>query len=247
MNSLADYVLLVSSIAAGAVTVFQFKLDRPAHLKLLNAFTGGYLLCLTCLHLLPELYHQQGHGSEGGHDHSGILIGSLILAGFFIQIVLDTISMGVEHGHAHHLEKRFPVGVMGGLCLHAFIEALALGSPEGHHDSASRTMLLWSIVIHNYPVSIALLAILLQAGVRRSKALVILGVFAVMGPLGMTLSAHTALAAHTRELTAIVIGIFMHIATTILFESSDLHRFNLAKIVAIIVGTGLGVLTVIFH
>jgi zinc transporter ZupT len=245
MHVWVDYLLLVSSIAAGAVTVFRFKLDRPAQLKILNAFTGGYLLCITCLHLLPELYHH--HGSDSAHDHSGILIGSLILAGFFVQIVLDTISMGVEHGHAHDLEHRVPVGIIAGLYLHAFIEAMALARPEGHHDAASRSMLLWSIVIHNYPVSIAFLAILLRAGLERRKAIAILGGFALMGPMGMTLSAHTALANHTRELTAVVIGIFMHISTTILFESSDLHRFNRAKLVAILIGTGLGVLTVVFH
>jgi zinc transporter ZupT len=245
MHLWADYLLLVSSIAAGAVTVFQFKLDRPAQLKILNAFTGGYLLCITCLHLLPELYHV--HGEDHAHGHSDVFVGSLILAGFFIQIVLDTISMGVEHGHAHDLEHRLPLGVIAGLYLHAFIEALALARPDGHHDHASRDMLLWSIVIHNYPVSIAFLAILLRAGLRRRKVLTILGGFALMGPLGMTLSAHTTLAAHTRELTAIVIGIFMHIATTILFESSDVHRFNRGKLVAIVFGTGLGVLTVAFH
>jgi hypothetical protein len=72
-------------------------------------------------------------------------------------------------------------------------------------------------------------------------------VFAAMGPLGMLLSSHSTLAAYSRELTAIVIGIFMHISTTILFESSDLHRFNWAKVWAILVGLVLGILTVSFH
>jgi hypothetical protein len=46
---------------------------------------------------------------------------------------------------------------------------------------------------------------------------------------------------------AFVIGIFMHISTTILFESSDIHRFNVAKLAAIVVGTGLGILSVLAH
>ena len=52
-----DYLLLLSSIVLGAASVFLFKLYEPRHIKLLNAFTGAYLLCLTILHLLPELYH----------------------------------------------------------------------------------------------------------------------------------------------------------------------------------------------
>jgi hypothetical protein len=59
--------------------------------------------------------------------------------------------------------------------------------------------------------------------------------------------AHTGLASPTRELLAVVIGIFMHISTTILFEASDLHRFNVAKLGAIILGTVLGVASVLGH
>jgi len=167
----------------------------------------------------------------------------LILAGFFLQIVLDVISMGVEHGHTHHMHG-MPTGVLVGLCMHAFVEAMALGNAQTHHDPASRTMLLWSIVIHNYPVSIALLVMLLHSGLKRSQALGYLGLFAAMAPLGMAISSHTELAHHTRELTAVVIGIFMHIGTTILFESSDAHRFNRQKILAIMFGTVLGALSV---
>jgi zinc transporter ZupT len=196
------------------------------------------------LHLLPELYHSHGH--EAALDP--VWIGVLMLAGFFLQVGLDVISVGVEHGHTHAVRQgRTPWGVILGLCLHAFVEALALADRRTHFDPASRQLLLISIVIHNFPVSIALLAMLRQSGMTRPRALGWLAVFAAMGPLGMFLSAHTALAAHTRELTALVIGIFMHIATTILFEASDLHRFNVAKLIAMVLGTGLGIATVLMH
>jgi zinc transporter ZupT len=238
-----DYLVLLSSIVLGAITVFWFKLYDPRHIRLLNAFTGAYLLSLTLLHLLPELY--RSHNGDGVNHH--LLIGALILAGFYIQVALDVISMGVEHGHSHALHGRMPVGVISGLCLHAFVEALALGDVHEHHDPASRRLLLVSIVIHNFPVSIALLGMLLQSGMRRGAAVGWLVLFAAMAPLGMFISAHTGLAAHSRELMAIVIGIFMHISTTILFEASDAHRFNLAKLGAIVIGTGLGVASVMVH
>jgi zinc transporter ZupT len=238
-----DYFLLLSTILLGAVSVFLFKLYEPRHIKLLNAFTGAYLLCLTLLHLLPELYHP--HNASVPSDD--LKIGVLILAGFFTQIALDVISLGVEHGHAHHLPGRVPVGVLAGLCLHALVEASALGDAHTHFDPSSRRLLLWSIVLHNYPVSIALLGMLLHSGIKRSTALALLGLFAAMAPLGMSVSAHTGLAAHTRELMAFVIGIFMHISTTILFESSDIHRFNLAKLGAIVLGTVLAVLSLSLH
>lgn len=238
-----DYLLLVSSIALGAVTVFWLKLGEHSHVKLLNAFTGAYLLALTFLHLLPEIYHTD---SPQGHEPR-LLLGTLILGGFFIQIALDYFSMGVEHGHAHHLHGRFPVGMIVGLCLHAFLEATALGDPATHHDPASRRLLLWSIVLHNYPVSIALLGMLLHAGLKPGRAWSMLAIFAAMAPLGVLLSRHTMLASHSRELMAIVIGIFMHLATTILFESSESHRFNLAKGGAILVGIAFGIGSILLH
>src|SRR5512143_2804595 len=97
-----DYLLLLSSIVLGALSVFLLRLYEPRHVKLLNAFTGAYLLCLTVLHLLPELYHQEG----GSAAHAEMRLGVLILAGFFTQIALDVISMGVEHGHTHPLHGR---------------------------------------------------------------------------------------------------------------------------------------------
>lgn len=239
-----DYLLLLSSIALGALSVLLFKLYEPRHVKLLNAFTGAYLLCLTVLHLIPELYHV-GEGET--HSHAEFRIGVLILAGFFTQVALDVISMGVEHGHAHHLHGRMPFGVIAGLCLHAFVEAMALGDASTHYDPASRKLLLYSIVLHNYPVSVALLGMLLQTGMKRSTALGLLGLFAAMAPLGMSLSAFTALAEYSRELTAFVIGIFMHISTTILFEASDIHRFNFGKLAAILVGTALGFASLMLH
>jgi zinc transporter ZupT len=238
-----DYLLLLSSIVLGAVCVFVFKLYEARHVKLLNAFTGAYLLCLTLLHLLPELYHVSGDHQE----HAQLILGTLILAGFFTQIGLDFISMGVEHGHSHPLHGGMPIGVVAGLCLHALVEAMALGDAHSHYDVGSRKLLLLSIVLHNFPVSIALMGMLLQTGMKKSSALAFLGLFAVMAPLGMAISSHTGLGHYSRELMAFVIGIFMHISTTILFESSDVHRFNVTKLAAIVVGTVLGYLSVAIH
>jgi zinc transporter ZupT len=238
-----DYLILQSSIVLGALTVFGFKLHEPKHVKLLNAFTGAFLLSLTLLHLLPELYDFRHNGSA-----SPVLLGGLMLGGFFVQLALDFISMGVEHGHSHPLHGHAPYGVVAGLCVHAFVEATALGNAKTYYDPSSRHLLLWSIVVHNYPVSIALLGMLLQWGMKRGTAVAILGLFALMAPIGMYLGGHVPLLAeHSRELMAIVIGIFMHISTTILFESSEVHRIHLGKVIAITAGTVLGIITVFLN
>jgi zinc and cadmium transporter len=239
-----EYLILLSSIVLGAVTVFGFKLHEPKHVKLFNSFTGAFLLSLTLLHLLPELYDFHGESVE---PHA-LILGGLMLAGFFVQLGLDFISMGVEHGHSHHLHGHAPYGVVAGLCIHAFVEAMALGNAQTYYDPHSRHLLLWSIVVHNYPVSIALLGMLLHWGMARRSAVAVLFLFAAMAPIGMFLSGHISwLAEHSRELMAIVIGIFMHISTTILFESGEVHRIHMGKLFAILVGTGLGIAAVFVH
>ena len=241
-----DYLILLSSIILGAMTVFGFRLNEPKHIKLLNSFTGAFLLSLTLLHLLPELYDfpRDGHG-----EREAIILGALMLLGFFVQLALDFISMGVEHGHEHHLHHGHPpYGVVAGLCIHALVEGSALGNAATYYDPTSRKLLLWSIVVHNYPVSIALLAMLIHWGMKPAKSVAVLGLFAAMGPIGMFVSGHVPLLAeHSRELMAIVIGIFMHISTTILFESGEVHKIHVPKLVAIIVGTALGVAAALFH
>ena len=242
-----DYLILLSSIALGAITVFGLRLHDPKHVKVLNAFTGAYLITLMMLHLLPDLYQPDAGGVL---QPSALVLGGFILFGFFLQIALDAVSQGVEHGHTHHIHGKLPIGILLGLCMHAFVEALALGQSPEHqnpHDVATRHFLLVSVVVHNFPVSIALLGMLLQSGMKRSSAIACLGLFAVMAPIGMFTSTHTGLAVYSRQLMAIVIGIFMHIATMILFESEDHHRFPVSKLVAVVLGLILGVASVIFE
>ena len=58
-----------------------------------------------------------------------------------------------------------------------------------------------------------------------------------MTPLGTLISHSIAMASDMIfYMNAIVIGIFLHISTTILFESSEGHKFNLSKLIVIVLG-----------
>ena len=62
-------------------------------------------------------------------------------------------------------------------------------------------------------------------------------VFSLMTPLGTLLSEQLHFIEHYfTEISAIVIGILFHISSTIIFESNEGHKFNLAKLLAIILG-----------
>ena len=213
------------------------KPSDPNKLKLLIAFSGAYLLSITALHLLPEVFTG---------DDRGAYFGSFILVGFFIQVMLEYLSGGIEHGHAHtHRSAGLPVGLMIGLCLHAFLEGMPLGggdaghSHHGHSHSHGLEPLLLGIVLHKYPVAMVFLAMLLNSGLAKAKAFGLLAVFAAMAPLGTLLSGVEMIGQYNRESLAIVIGIFLHVSTTILFESSEGHRFNAYKMMAIAAGLAL--------
>ena len=61
-----------------------------------------------------------------------------------------------------------------------------------------------------------------------------------MTPLGSLLSLHSnSIATYNTELIALAIGVFLHISTVILFESSTGHAFNLRKLIVIGLGFGL--------
>jgi len=75
----------------------------------------------------------------------------------------------------------------------------------------------------------------LASQLSRIKILFFLALFALMTPLGVLLSQETDIfKIYYSEIAALVIGIFLHISTIILFESSEGHKFNLTKLISII-------------
>ena len=230
------YLALIGSVAAGVLAVLKCKLDDPHRLKLVTAFTGAYLMALTCLHLIPEVFGG-GHHHHGDHHHgpNAVTLGTFILLGFFLQVALDNFSGGLEHGHAHHTSGPMPLGMIGGLCVHAFLEAMPLAHME-------TPRLLAAIVVHKFPVSIVLLTMLLHNSRTVKNAYLALLVFTLMAPIGALIGSHPKLENQAPYLLALVIGIFMHVSTTILFESGEDHQYNRRKAIAIFLGAALAAL-----
>ena len=123
--------------------------------------------------------------------------------------------------------------------MHALIEGIPLGGGLHHH---THNTLLAGIVLHKMPVAIVLMTFFLQSNMKKSKAYFYLLLFALMTPIGVFAgNLFTTIADFHNEITAMVIGIFLHISTTILFESSEGHTFSLQKILAIIIGACIAI------
>lgn len=220
---------------------------KTSYLRLLLAFSAAYLFSLCAIHLLPECY-----------DHvNRYKAGLFILIGFFIQIIIEFFSSGIEHGHVHlhsdSCHKRIPFGMIFGLYLHSLLEGLPIYQSnlipaEGHAVLNVQQSMIVGITLHNIPIAIAFVTLLLEHHTSRARIVLLLVCFALMAPLGCLVSyLLTTLGIHNYEsfLKAsfgVVIGIFLHISTAIMFETSENHRYNLTKIGAMICGIAVALL-----
>ena len=229
MNTLT-ILLLIGSVISGAIIVELFSIKKSKNIQILLTFSGAYLLAVSILHLIPEIFTKTPTNS----------IGLFILTGFLIQILLEYFSKGIEHGHFHK-SNIIPFSVLISICLHALLEGIPLG---GHLHDHAHNALLTGIVLHKLPVSIVLMTFFLQSNISKKRAYFLLLLFALMSPLGVFAGdIFTSIINYHNEIMAIVVGIFLHISTTILFESSDGHRFSLQKILAIIFGSFIAFLS----
>ncbi|CAL2079770.1 ZIP family metal transporter [Tenacibaculum sp. 190524A02b] len=224
-------LLLIISVLIGSIFVLFLKPSNK-FVRLLLAFSGAYLLSVTVLHLLPEVYN---------HTNNVKQIGILILIGILIQSVLESFSKGAEHGHVHVNENqnKFPWLLFVSLCIHAFTEGLPIHDHGDHEHN-----LLWAIFIHKIPIAIVLTTFLVKAKYSIKTMIAFIGVFSLMSPLGILISEKVDFFHNFHsQIMAFTIGIFLHISTVILFESSENHKFNFQKFAVILLGILLTIFT----
>ena len=217
-----NYLLPLLSVLLGYGIALVLKPNDKTNLKLLLAFSGSFLLSLTVMHLLPEVYE-----SKNGNT------GLFIMLGILFQIILEFFSKGAEHGHVHgHANmNHIPWLLFISLCIHAFLE----GFPVSHHHD-----LALGIAIHHLPIAIILTTFFSNASLSNKAIFIFMVTFAIMTPLGTFLSGSlTVLNEYYDEITAVVIGILFHISSTIIFESSEGHKFNIVKVSMIVIGIAL--------
>jgi len=243
MNLVAVAVLFLS-VFLSAIVVLRVKVQEK-NLRLLLAFSGAYLLSVSFTHIIPNIFSGEGNA----------FLGYFVLLGFFIQLFLEFLSSGVGHGHDHHHDhhhdqgiKISPMALLLGISLHAFFEGMPFAH-EFHNHAHLQESLLIGIVIHKIPIAIVLTSLFINAGYSFKKTMVYMVIFALASPMGSFISSLGAeyitidIDTYYKIIMALVVGIFMHISTTILFESDKNHHFNLRKMVVILVGVAFAILS----
>lgn len=220
------FLFPVFAVILGFFLAFVTKKQKLWNTKLLLSFSGAFLLALTLFELLHEVYN----------NLNTKITGLFIMAGIMLQIVLELFSKGAEHGHMHihKSETTFPWLLFISLCIHSFLEGFSI---HDHND------MVYGVLIHKIPIATLVTMFLLQSNYTKIQVGIFLIIFAFMTPLGTWVSQSALfLADYVHVINAMVIGIFFHISTTILFESGDGHKFNLSKFISIILGVGVAYL-----
>ncbi|HEX9826797.1 MAG TPA: ZIP family metal transporter [Flavobacteriaceae bacterium] len=217
------YLLPIYAVLFGVLLVALLRQRKSNYSKLLLPFSGAFLLALTLFDLLPEVYEHLEAKQTG----------LFIMGGILMQIILEFFSKGAEHGHVHiHVHgKAFPWALFLSLCIHSVMEGFSI---HQHND------MVYGILVHKIPIAMVLTTFLLQSKCSKLQVVLFLTLFAAMTPLGTYISNNVAFVSdYVTIINAFVIGIFFHISTIILFESSEDHKFNLSKLIAIILGVGV--------
>lgn len=214
------YLLPILAVLLSFGFVYVTKPTNKESFKLLLAFSGAFLLALTLFELFPSVYETSDTKT----------IGLFVMLGILLQIFLEFFSKGAEHGHVHLDSEKadFPWLLWISLSLHALLEGFPV---------ESQGTILYGILVHKIPIAIILSIFLLNSKIKLAQAVFFVVLFSLMTPLGSYIAVNfDVVSDYYAQITALVIGVFLHISTVILFESSEGHTFNLRKMIVIVLG-----------
>jgi energy-converting hydrogenase Eha subunit A len=251
-------LILLSVTLLGGLLFVLLGQRGMDNLGLFLSFGGAFIIGMCFLHLVPEAYGIRGDA------------GVFVLVGFLVQGLLEYLSQGIEHGHIHrhtHDERcgheftwgRLPWAALISLGLHSALESMPVLNHAHHdldhvhaHGMFSLEVLDWGLLtglmLHKLPVAMVLMAMMLEQHVPKRTAWTILALFGLTPLLGMGVFEAVIhrlegvdLPTVSAAIQALVVGILLHIGTTVLFEAEEGHRFHGGKFVATCVGLALSV------
>jgi zinc and cadmium transporter len=260
-------LLIVALIGGLAMEILGDKAMR--NLSVILAFGGAFIMGLIFLHLVPEAFSFSS------------IAGYFVLVGFVVQILLEYLSKGLEHGHVHvdssnHKKSiALPWAAIVSLCIHAFLESMPLA--EGattvdvshqvrsmgqsmermhvhiHADTAVSSALFMGLALHKLPVALVLMGLIKSTGANKITRWSLLTLFGIMPGFGMYIydtiihsgvSIPGGVNTFMSATHGLVIGILLHVSTTVIFESGEGHAFHYKKLTATLLGLGIAFLTI---
>ena len=224
--------LLILSVLVG-VFLGKYFGGQQKFAKNLLILSAGFLITICLNDVFPEVY------AEGNAN-----IGIFVIAGVLLQMLLENLTKGFEHGHfhQHHEEKNIlPAALMVGMFIHAFLEGIPLAN-----ETEVFSPYLMGILFHNLPISFVMGAFLIQKKKITTTSWLVIAFFAIASPLGL-ITGNYFNPDFKVYFLALVGGIFLHISSVIIFESNKNHNIDWWKILMVICGVAIALVSHLFH
>tara|TARA_B100001564_G_scaffold121539_1_gene101427 strand:- start:380 stop:1111 length:732 start_codon:yes stop_codon:yes gene_type:complete len=240
-------ILFFSVLLTGILTeLVSRKLED--YKPIIISFSVAIVLTLLCTHIIPELF--------SGNTHKA---GYFLLGGFILQILLELLSKGIEHGHIHlhgEISNKQLLIIFIGLSIHSFIEGIPIKTFDelhSHTHSLNKVSFSWvylsAILIHKLPIAAVLMIFLKSINSSLSKKIIFLLIFAISCPAGGYFGEYLIkfefFSDWSNNFLAISCGMLLHITTLLIFE--DHHSGGKVKnIITICAGiiTGLVIFSI---
>jgi zinc and cadmium transporter len=236
-------VFAISLISLVGVLFLAMKEERlQAVMFALIGFAVGSMLGDVFFHLLPESF------SNLPDEKSFLHTSALILAGILLFFSLENFLHWRHRCHEHALEPHNHVHPVAGLNIvadgvHNFLDGLIIGAaylisiPVGIATTIA-------ILLHEIPQELGDFAILINSGMKKSKAIMFNFLSASLAILGgvIALIFGSALEGFSSVIISLTIGGFLYIAGSDLIPQLHKHtstRRSLIQFTCIIVGIGI--------
>ena len=226
-------VIAVSAVLFGITIVgcylpFLLKRDNN-HLHTLIAFSGGVMLGVLFIMLMPEALHET---IEAGFEFDTACY--MIMVGFVLLFVIDFLVkkyLGFdEHGEDEHAHSITSLSAFSGLAIHSFFDGLALAAAFTAGESVGLLVLI-GLCLYKTVVAFSLVSTIIM-GEKPRTAWTYLIVFALVSPLA-TIISYAFLNAgefvYTGPALCLSAGIFMFVTMCDILPEAFHHRNNDVK------------------
>ena len=208
------YALGIFAAAALGGVLPLLREWRSNQLHLFVAFGAGVFLGAVFIHMLPEVDRR----SPG-------LANGMVLVGFLVLLLLERVLL---HRHSldcgegcPHRHKILGITSFVGLSVHSLTAGFSLGVALLTPGLAA--IIFVAIIAHKATAAFSLSTIFVLAGFRPAAVLAMLGIFALMTPLGALISIpliHVMKEISVSVPTALAAGTFLYVATMDLLPES---------------------------
>lgn len=238
---------VLSALVASVLLLFSER-ARTALLPRLVSFAIGALLGAAFLDLLPEAIHAAGPQRVQG---IGLAL-ALGVLGFFL---LEKLAFW-HHGHEAHDDELHPERlrqkaagtlIVIGTGLHNFLDGILLGATF-LTDVRLGVVLAIAVIAHQIPQQVGDISVLLFAGVRRGRALLLSALSGATMVLGGIVA--WGFLAHAQELIPYVLAItaasLIYIAVADLIPGLHRHEgTRLSAVTVVLIGAGIALIYVV--